>query len=267
MNEAELLFSSVLNCDRLSLYLKKKFILDKENSLFISSVLKRRIQGEPIQYILGRADFMGFEFKVTPSVLIPRPETEILVETVAKLITTFHSQPADLRILDVGTGSGCIAVCLGKLFPGIKIDAIDLSNSALEIARENAALHNVSINFILSDLFSHHSLADNNYDCIASNPPYIASAELNVLDPEVQCEPRMALDGGMDGLCIYRRLIAGSLCHLKNSGLLIMEIGFNQAEGLKDIFQEHKDFEIEKVIRDYNNIERIIVARKKENNG
>ena len=147
MNEAELLFSEVLNCDRPSLYLKKNYPLDKEKSVIISKVLKRRISAEPIQYILGKTEFMGLEFKVTPDVLIPRPETEILVETTMRVACQLASPKLrQLNILDLGTGSGCIAISLAKLIPDAKISASDISRQALKIAELNAKLNNININ-------------------------------------------------------------------------------------------------------------------------
>lgn len=137
MNETELLFSEVLDCDRASLYLDKGLIFDKYKSRFISTVLKRRLRGEPLQYILGKAGFMGLEFKVNKDVLIPRQETEILVEAAIKYAP-------GKSVLELGTGSGCIAVSLAKFLPTVKIYAADISLSALEVARENAALNDVA---------------------------------------------------------------------------------------------------------------------------
>ena len=263
MVEAELLFSSILNCDRLSLYLNKESLLDKDNSLFVSCVLKRRIKGEPIQYILGKTEFMGFEFKLTADVLIPRPETEILVETVIKQLSALSPQPSALKILDVGAGSGCIAVTLAKLLPAIELTATDISQAALKIAKDNAIMHKVleRIKFFRSDLFASCELGVASYDIIISNPPYIASKEIDKLQPEIKYEPRIALDGGTDGLGIYGRLIASSPRYLKKGGLLILEIGFNQGQALKNIFRKYKDFKIIEVVKDYNNIERVIVAQ------
>jgi release factor glutamine methyltransferase len=268
MNESELLFSSILNCDRPSLYLNKAQILDKDSYVFVSSVLKRRIKGEPIQYILGKTEFMGFVFKLSPDVLIPRPETEILVEAVINKVT--KSQGCKVtNIFDIGTGSGCIAISLAKILTGVKITALDFSQKALKVARDNAQLHNVAskIKFICGDLFSGGKFKAKSYDIIVSNPPYIVSDEIDNLAPEIQYEPRMALDGGKDGLDFYRRIICGSLEYLKNDGLLILEIGFNQGGALKNIFQKHKDFEIIEIIRDYHGIERVVLARKKKLNG
>jgi len=262
MNESELLFSQVLGCDRVSLYLDKDRRLKKDESKVIAAALKRRILGEPIQYILGKADFMGLSFKVTPSVLIPRPETEVLVEKAIEVVTRHMTHDTRLGILDLGTGSGCIAVSLAKFLPNAKIDALDISEDALEIARTNAKLNNVKINFKRGDLFSPCSLEPRAYNLIVSNPPYIVSSEINKLQPEVRYEPSLALNGGRDGLDFYRRIIKNAPKFLKKHGLLIMEMGFSQAEDLKNIFQNSHKFEIIEVIKDYNNIERVVVARK-----
>jgi len=252
MNEAELLFTHVLGCDRLSLYMDKDKLLDEDQAATICNVLKKRAQGEPIQYILGRGDFFGLEFKVNKNVLIPRPETEILVETVLRYAKGDS-------ILDLGTGSGCIAVALAKSLKNIKVDAADISSAALNTARTNANLNCVDINFIESDLFNN---LVNTYDLIVSNPPYISSAEIKKLAPEVQCEPKIALDGGREGLDFYSRIIRDSLKYLKDSGYLIFEIGFGQLDRIKEFILDSGKFKILEIIKDYNSIDRVIVLRK-----
>ncbi|MDD5595044.1 MAG: peptide chain release factor N(5)-glutamine methyltransferase [Candidatus Omnitrophica bacterium] len=264
MTEAEVLFSQVLNCDRMSLYSNRALILNEAAKKFISSVLKRRIQGEPIQYILGKTEFMGLEFKVCPGVLIPRPETEVLVETVIKKAKSQEPGTRSLNLLDLGTGSGCIAISLAKLLHGIEISAIDLSETALEVAKENAVLNQVSerIKFMKSDLFAQYPVPRTPYDFIISNPPYIASGEIDTLQPEIAHEPRIALDGGKDGLDFYRRLAVAAGGHLKENGLLVLEIGFGQLERIKNIFQNSKNFEVIEVVKDYVNIDRVVVVKK-----
>jgi release factor glutamine methyltransferase len=315
MNETELLFTEILQCDRLSLYLNRDLTLDRDNSCFVSGVLKRRIRGEPIQYILGKAEFMGLEFKVAADVFIPRPETEILVEAAIEISSRVlrHAclpgrQASCVKILDLGTGSGCIAVSLAKFLPDTKITATDISCAALNIARENAKLHGVNIDFIQGDLFDTlggatlpppvsplcgiqsgrvdsisgavssssvspfcatpsrrvdaHSLTSDIYDLIISNPPYIPAAEIDTLQPEIRHEPRIALEGGEDGLEFYRRIISGSARFLKDNGYLIMEMGFSQAGCVKDIFQRLGGFQIIDVVKDYSGIDRVIVARR-----
>ncbi|MFH1198647.1 MAG: peptide chain release factor N(5)-glutamine methyltransferase [Candidatus Omnitrophota bacterium] len=307
MTEAEVLLTDVFNCDRASLYLNKDLspLMTKLNKIFedcviarseatkqsnkdcfalrarndtaredkvefISSVLKRRISGEPLQYILGKTEFMGLEFKVTPDVLIPRPETEILVETAIKIASGLRSTVYGLNVLDIGTGSGCIAISLAKSLPQAQITAIDISKRALEIARLNAVLNNVSgcINFIQSDLFpasglrsTVYGLQSTVYSLIVSNPPYIASSEINNLQPEIKYEPRIALDGGCDGLDFYRKIIKGAPRYLKKGGFLIMEMGFNQKGAIENIAQESEDLDVIEIIKDYNNIDRVIIMQ------
>ncbi|MDI6606145.1 MAG: peptide chain release factor N(5)-glutamine methyltransferase [Candidatus Omnitrophota bacterium] len=272
MNETETTFCEVLGCERMSLYLNKDYSLSKEESAALSLFLKRRALGEPLQYILGKSEFMGLTFKVSPEVLIPRPETEVLVETTLKAVRKFacpersrgvSSKVRKLKILDLGTGSGCIAVSLAKFLPEAKIYASDISERALEIARENARLNNVKVDFIQSDLFSDCGLLDTvDYGLIISNPSYIPGAEITKLQPEIQYEPRAALDGGSDGLTFFRRIIKESLGYLTSGGLLIMEMGFNQVQRIKNIFQNYPDFQIIETVKDYSGIERVIVARK-----
>jgi len=261
MNEVELVFSELLNCDRFSLCLNKKLPLTKEKGALISSILKRRFFGEPVQYILGKAEFMGLEFKVTPDVLIPRPETEILVESVISIV---HSSKFRVQsILDLGTGSGCIAVSLAKFISTAQITATDISQETLAIAKDNAILNKVEdrIKFIRSDLFSNYELCAMNYELIISNPPYIPTEEIDKLQLEVRHEPRAALDGGTDGLDFYRRIIQESPAYLKQGGLLIMEMGFGQHRGIENMLKKSQKFEIINIIKDYNNIDRVIIAK------
>ena len=271
MNEAELLLSSILNCGRNYLYFNKDKKLSRENLLFISSALKRRFQWEPLQYILGESEFMGLTFKVTGDVLIPRPETEILVETAVKIANgIWHmaygkaEEGKPVSILDIGTGSGCIAVSLAKLLPGVEITGVDISEEALSIARINAELNKVSetINFLQGDLFGALTICHTPYALCVSNPPYIRSSDIDELAPEVQFEPRIALDGGEDGLDFYRKIISSAPLYLKEGGYLILEMGFNQRSEVTKILQNSLNFEIIEVVKDYGNIERVIVARK-----
>ncbi len=261
MNEVELAFCETLNCDRESLYLNKESFLDKDKSAELASVLERRAMGEPIQYILGKAEFMGLEFKVTPDVLIPRPETEVLVETALKMVSRWPV--SRLKILDIGTGSGSIAVSLAKSLPLAEITAADISKKALAVARENALLNKVgNIGFIQSDLFFSYELSTISYELIVFNPPYIPSAEISRLQPELRYEPRAALDGGKDGLDFYRRIIKDAADYLIRDGFLIMEIGYDQPEAVKNILLDSKKFEIIEFVKDYNNIKRVAVAKR-----
>lgn len=263
MNEAELLFTGILDCSRLDLYLNKNLHLDKDKSAFISSALKRRISGEPIEYILGKTEFMGLEFKVTPDVFIPRPETEILVETVMKYSYGVQCIAHSAEILDLGTGSGCIAVSLAKFLPNSKISALDISIGTLKLAQYNASLNNVSdkISFMHSDLFAQYAIRNAQYDIIVSNPPYIPTSEIDTLRPEIKYEPRIALNGGKDGLDFYRKIISQAPDYLREGSFLIMEMGFNQCMRIKEILNASGKFEIIDVVKDYNDIDRVIVAQ------
>ncbi len=272
MNEAELLFTDILNCNRHSLYQDKDKFLDKPQSSFVSAALKRRMRGEPMQYILGKTEFMGLEFKLTPDVLIPRPETEIMVEKAIEIARS--SELIAYSILDIGTGSGCIAVSLAKFIKDAKVTAVDISKAALGIAKQNALLNNVRVDFLESDLFSNQELRaaclsgrQASYELIISNPPYVPTAEIEELQAELKYEPRIALNGGKDGLDFHRRLAKEAHMYLKDGGFLIIEMGYNQKEDIKNIFQKSGNFEIIELIKDYNNIDRAVVAKKREGNG
>ncbi|MCX5708554.1 MAG: peptide chain release factor N(5)-glutamine methyltransferase [Candidatus Omnitrophica bacterium] len=267
MNETELLFTEVLGCTRAELYLEKKRILSREICSQISRVLKRRLKGEPLEYILGHAEFMGLEFAVNSDVLIPRADTEVLVETVLNYFTNFPDYRfQNPRILELGTGSGCIAISLAKRLSEADIVATDVSQAALDVAEANARKNSVegSISFFLSDLFASPRIAIEKYDLIISNPPYIKRDVIPTLACEVQHEPRLALDGGADGLDFYRRIFREAPKHLKAGGLMILEIGFDQKDELEKILSSLQIFEVKEIIKDYNNINRVLVLKIKE---
>ena len=293
MTESEMIFTQVLGCDRVSLYLEKDKKLTPNQAMLVSSSLERRAKGEPLQYILGKTEFMGLEFKVDKNVLIPRPETEILVETALLylgtpltsklrvspnkgLLKTGDTLPigskgvprldsrVSPRVLDLCTGSGCIAISIAKKFPGVDILAVDISEAALRIAQENAELNNVKVKFIRAQLFKGLS---ETYDLIVCNPPYVPRGQINSLQPELKYEPIIALDGGSDGLEFYREIIKEAPGYLKDDGILIMEMGFGQRESIENILNQSNSFSLIEIIKDYNNIERVIVVKKGRING
>lgn len=197
-------------------------------------LLARRLLHEPMQYILGKQEFYGLSFRVTPAVLIPRPETEHLIEAVLARLP--HDQP--VRIVDVGTGSGAIALALAHMLPLAHIDALDVSPEALDIARENAQILGLAerVHFLHSDLLA--AVMNECYQCIVSNPPYVAAAD--VLEPQVaNWEPHGALFAGNDGLDIYRRLLPQAAQLLKPGGLLALELGAGQSEALTAMFNNN----------------------------
>jgi release factor glutamine methyltransferase len=233
--DAELLLLRIINRDRTFLLTHPDTQLTPEQSAQYDAFLVRRKTHEPIQYILGEQEFYGLTFAVTPAVLIPRPETEHLVE--ALLARVPHDQP--LRIADVGTGSGAIAVALAHHLPQAQITALDISEAALAVARRNAETHHVAdrTRFLQSDLLS--AVANEKFDAIVSNPPYVAEADRATLEPQVRdYEPASALFAGPTGLDIYQRLIPQAQAALKLEGWLLMEIGQGQREALTQLLAE-----------------------------
>ena len=266
MKEVESILTSILDCNRTDLYLKD-IILREDQKSRLKTILLRRQKGEPLQYIIGYTEFMGLKFLVNKDVLIPRPETELLVEKAQGII----KNKKEYKILDLCTGSGNIAISLARFFSEPDISAIDVSNAALKVAKDNARLNHVQgrIKFLKSDLFNELSksllfnqgLSDEKFDIIISNPPYIASGEIPNLDIEVRNEPKVALDGGEDGLRFYRKIIKESPSYLKKDGILVIEIGYNQFDLIAAIFENSAYFKIIEVVKDYSQIKRIIVVK------
>lgn len=281
MHELELILTDIFKCSRTDLYLNAPSIAFRDKQLrTLEKILKDRDKVKPIQYILGHTEFMGMRLNVRKGVLIPRPETEILVETVINKVKDLQlktsakilSGPASLcgwknmqlKILDIGTGSGCIAITLVKSLQNTHLVALDISREALDLARENVRLNQADgkIIFLESDLFSHNFFQnDIKFDMIVSNPPYVPTKEIGIFDAKINSEPRVALDGGKDGLDFYRRINKEAGRFLKDGGLLFLELGYGQAEKIKEIFSER--WLIEKIVRDYQNIDRVCVIKKK----
>lgn len=216
--------------------------------------IKRRLLGEPLQYITGKQDFMSLMFKVGPAVLIPRPETELLVNEAIKL------QPKKAKILDLCTGSGAIAVSLAYYLTDSKVTAVDISAEALRIAEENARLHDVEgrIEFLCGDMFCPLG-AQSKFNLITCNPPYISAAEYEKLSAEVKKEPRAALLGGTDGLDFYRLLGARARAFLEPQGVLLVEIGWQQGAQTEKIFKDNGFADV-KVLQDWNGLDRIVTC-------
>jgi release factor glutamine methyltransferase len=222
--------------------------------------LIRRLRREPVAYITYRQEFWSLDFLVTPDVLIPRPETERLVEISLECAGAF-APDLQLRILDIGTGSGALAVTLAKELPRAQVVATDISSAALEIARHNAARHQVAdrIQFRASNLFD--LIREREFHLIVTNPPYVESEELAALAPEVsKCEPRIALDGGLDGLNYYRGIVAQGFRHLMPGGALIMEIGAVMARAVGELLSDTGKYTPSRVYQDYGRKDRAIVA-------
>lgn len=223
----------------------------------LNACLARRVQGEPVQYILKRADFMGMRFHVDSRVLIPRQDTETLVEA-AIIALQGREKP---RVLDLCAGSGCIGLSIATLVPGARVTLADISTGALEVAKKNAHDLNCEAAFKHGDLFK--AAGKEKYDLIASNPPYIPSAEVLELQAEVRHEPALALDGGTDGLDFYRRISAEAAAHLEKGGSIYLEVGMGQAQDVLAMLQNDIDCADSGIINDLCGIERIVWARSK----
>lgn len=262
--EAGIILCNVLKCDRVFLYSHSdKTITEEQTGIFFDNIEKRK-RGVPLQYITGYQEFMSLLFKVSPQVLIPRQDTEVLVEAV--IMHANKSHKSILNILDVGTGSGCIAISLAYYIKNCSVTAVDISEGALEIAGINAENTEVSdrIHFIKSDLFSNiPSSHPGCFDIIVSNPPYIAADEIGGLQVEVKChEPYIALNGGDDGLNFYRAIVNASPKFLSPGGLLAFEVGYNQSRSVASLMEEH--FCHITTVKDLSDIERVVLGRLKD---
>ncbi len=264
--DAELLISYALNSSRVQLYTQFDRVLEPEELKKIKELIKRRALREPLAYIRGVKEFYSLEFIVSPAVLIPRPETELLVEEVLKNPPNpplSKGGEGGFKILDLGTGSGCIAITLAKHLPQAQIWAMDISADALEIAKLNAKKHGVEnqISFIQGDiLLPEIQKALPPFDLIISNPPYIPSDQIPGLAPEVIYEPKLALEGGPDGLHFYQQISLFSKTHLKPNGWIILEIGENQAESLKTLFHD-AGFESVEIQKDLAGKNRLLLTK------
>lgn len=247
----ELLICKALGWERIDIYANFDKPLKKKELEAIKSLMKRRLAGEPVDYIVGAKNFFGLTFNLAPAALIPRPETEGLVDLV---ISDVEDKSAELRILDIGCGSGCIAAALGKNLPNSHVLSVDSSDSALKLARKNLELNDIK-NVELARLDILKTSPKGDFDAIVSNPPYIPTREYEALEKEVrEFEPRIALDGGKDGLIFFRRFAEIFPKTLAKNGKFYLEIGFGQAKDVREIF-EGAGFDVE-IILDFARIDR-----------
>ncbi len=263
--DAEVLLRHVLNKDRAWMLAHFRDRLGEDLHCVFERAVERRARREPLQYITGKQEFWGLEFAVSPEVLIPRPETELIIEAV---LNSMQDRGQAFTLVDLCTGSGCIAVVLAKELPQARIIATDKSAGALAVARENARSHNVvnRILFYEGDLTAPlESLdIDGQVDIIVSNPPYVQSGDYPVLQPEVRdYEPALALFAGPAGTEVQQRIINAAIRYLKSDGLLIVEMGVGQAETLANKLKENGQYRSFDILRDLAGIERVLAARKK----
>lgn len=250
--DAAYLLASVLKEDTLAMRINGHRELAAPQRAALDALCDRRAAREPLQYILGETEFMGLTFHVEPGVLIPRADTEILVEKALAWM-----KPG-ARVLDIGTGSGAIAVSLAKLGRQAQVTAVDVSDRALEIARRNAERNGAAVEFVKSDCFS--ALKGRKYDMIVSNPPYISEDEMRGLMPEVTREPELALFGGADGLDFYRRISREAPEYLNEGGCLLFEIGWLQKDAVSALVKAHIGEPF--ALRDYGQNWRVVGAKK-----
>ena len=249
--EAAILLEFVCNTERGDLFSHPERLVNEDEEKKYFSLIERRNEKEPVQYITGKTYFYGLEFFCDKSVLIPRFDTEVLVEEIIK------RAPKDSKLLDLCTGSGCIAVCVKHERDDIAVSASDISEDALFVAEKNRDKYNLDINFIKSDLFEN---IEDKFDIIVSNPPYIPTKVVGELEEKVKdFEPKGALDGGEDGLDFYKKIAKEAADYLKGESILLMEIGFDQGEDVTNILLQNGYINTE-VIKDLNGLDRVVLA-------
>jgi len=260
--ESALILDHVLHLSRSQLFLRGSNPLPDNALQRIEGIVARRLTREPLAYILGEKEFWSRSFRVTPDVLIPRPETEQVIEAVLNEVGP--SRNAGLKILDLGVGSGIISVILALELPKSTVFGVDSSCGALHVARDNAQCHGVAdrAHYLCGDWLDPIK-PGSSFDLIVSNPPYIATDELGNLQPELGFEPRQALDGGSDGLMAICRIARDAASLLQSGGRLFMEIGADQEKGLLELFATRPDFHDLEVLRDYAGQPRIFKARRR----
>lgn len=263
-NDAELFIRALKNWNRSQFFLGMNQPLEEENRVKLEDWLHRRASHEPLQYIIGSQEFYGRTFKVNQHVLIPRPETELLIEALLKESAEFFSI-SSLSVVDIGTGSGAIAITLALEKKDWSVNSVDISRDAIDVALENARLLKAKVNFHHGDKL--HPLVEKQlfFDIIISNPPYIPSHDIFELMSEVKdYEPILALDGGENGLDFYKSIIMESKKVLKPKGMIAFEIGIHQSEEIRSLMFSHQASEV-KVLKDYQGIPRIVIGFFNEN--
>jgi len=250
--ENRILLCHVLGITRVGLITGSERTLTEQEAQQLAALVGRRLDGEPIAYIIGEREFFGLRFQVSPAVLIPRPDTELIVELALERL------PQDGRLLDMGTGSGAIAVSCAHSRRDATVTALDLSDDALAVARANAAANGVTVRFLRSDWFD--AVGDERFELIASNPPYIASGDEHLSQGDLRFEPTGALTDHADGLSALRSIVDGAPAHLEPGGWLLLEHGYDQADAVRDLLQQC-GFQDVQSWRDLADIERVSGGR------
>jgi release factor glutamine methyltransferase len=261
---AELLISHILQMKRIELYTQFNKSVTTHQLDQLHDLIKRAGQNEPIAYLIGKTEFYSLEINVTPDCMIPRPETELLVERAIEFLRT---RTGTQFVCDVCTGSGCVAVAIGKNHPNARIIATDISDAALKVAATNIKKHQLEsrITLLAGDLFDPlvPQIDSEKFDLIVCNPPYVSASEFEALDKNVKdYEPKLSLFAGTDGLDIHRRIIENAVSFLKPDAALMLEIGYAQGEAIRQLLEQTKAFGEIKIEKDFNNNDRIVTARK-----
>ncbi len=258
--DAEILLAHARNCPRIALYTQFDEPLSDPVRAKMRELVQRRAQSEPVAYLVGHREFFSLDFDVTRDVLIPRPDTETLVMAVLDAAKPL----AEPKILDLCTGSGCVAIAVAKNCPAAIVTATDLSPAALTVAKENAEKHKVDqrVTFQEGDLFAAVG-SEERFDIIAGNPPYVTTAELETLATDIRkYEPRQALDGGPDGLDVVRRIVRDAAAHLQPGGSIFLEISPEQGDAVQQIFTEAGTFTDLRAIKDLSGRTRVVGCRR-----
>lgn len=256
--EVEIILEYLLDVDRLNVYLHGAQLVDDKIIKRFNEIIDKRVTRYPLQYILGEAYFYGRRFVVSPDVMVPTPETELLCELAINYVKNENINNPD--ILDIGVGSGVISVTVASELPDAKLTAVDISKKAIEVARENANSYDVAerIDFVFSDRFENIAPAKK-FDLILSNPPYISEDEYKELPPEVLADPKISLVSGEKGMDMIERMIKEAPDYLKDGGRLMFEIGYNQAELVYDLSEKDKRYSSITIFKDLNDIDRVAI--------
>lgn len=270
--KSEKLLEFIFNMNKIELLINYNKVINEEKEKCFFNYIDEIIKGKPVQYIIKNQEFMKLNFYVDDNVLIPQPDTEILVENTIKILEKLEKNARvqeksnleeKLTVLDLCTGSGAIGISIKKYMKNAIVYVSDISSKALEIAKINAKNNNVNINFIQSDMFEKFNEMRNlKFDVIVSNPPYIETDNLETLPKEVQAEPKLALDGGKDGLKYYRKIADKGYMYLKDKGYILMEIGYNQNISVPELFKNNNEYKNIEIFKDLSNIDRVIKIEK-----
>jgi release factor glutamine methyltransferase len=262
MTDDELFLTAIFNCNRSELYLHPRSLTSEQQGT-LDAMRARRTAGEPVQYIAGFTEFFGHRMEVTPDVLIPRPETEVLADVLIRMLKEQGKE--EYFILDIGTGSGCLAITMVKELPNCRVAALDVSEQALAVARRNAEMNGVAdrIEFIHRDMFWFMDETLHRFDAVVSNPPYIPTVLMGKLPLDVRQEPELALEAGPDGLHFFRFIVPASRKVLKSGGFLAVEFGDGQAKELQNLFAITGAWDKIQTCPDNAGKPRIIMAQRK----